>query len=419
LRLCLQALRASRVPACEVIVVDDASVDASPRAATELGARLVRLSHARGPAVARNAGARVARGDVVVFVDTDVCVRPDALQRMQRDFDDDPALGAVFGSYQERAGADNFISHYKNFQHHFVHQHSRPDAWTFWSGCGAVRRKIFLAQGGFSKSYRRPAVEDIEFGMRLFHAGGKLKLDGKIQAVHLKRWSLLGLLRAEIMGRAAPWTELLLRHHTLPDDLNLHWSQRASVALAVLSVAAILGGCSRLGASFVAPFAAGVCLSLASYWADSVKHGRGTGATLSAVLLLAPAAFHAGSLAMVPAVALAYALVFIRTHNPTSSPWTRWGGDQLLGLYVVGVAAFVVLHAAAHWLAGATMALVALIVWLNRDFYRFVSERWGRLNTVSAVPFHFSYYLCSALGVAVGVLKHVAPRHGPSKQPAF
>lgn len=54
----------------EIIVVDDASSDATARVAREAGAQLVSINR-RQIAAARNAGARVARGDVLFFVDAD------------------------------------------------------------------------------------------------------------------------------------------------------------------------------------------------------------------------------------------------------------------------------------------------------------------------------------------------------------
>lgn len=57
----------------EVIVVDDDSSDRTAAVAAERGAQVVRVRH-RQIAATRNAGARVARGDRLVFVDADTCI---------------------------------------------------------------------------------------------------------------------------------------------------------------------------------------------------------------------------------------------------------------------------------------------------------------------------------------------------------
>jgi glycosyltransferase involved in cell wall biosynthesis len=62
---------ASGVPQpCEIIVVDDASSDATPEIAMGAGARVVSINR-RQIAAARNAGARAARGKHLLFVDAD------------------------------------------------------------------------------------------------------------------------------------------------------------------------------------------------------------------------------------------------------------------------------------------------------------------------------------------------------------
>jgi glycosyltransferase involved in cell wall biosynthesis len=56
----------------EVIVVDDASADATPDVARRHGARTLRLRSRSGPNAGRNAGAAAARADLIAYVDDDV-----------------------------------------------------------------------------------------------------------------------------------------------------------------------------------------------------------------------------------------------------------------------------------------------------------------------------------------------------------
>ena len=36
----------------------------------------------------------------------------------------------------------------RNLFHHFQHQHSDTEAFTFWAGCGAIRKEVFEEMGG-------------------------------------------------------------------------------------------------------------------------------------------------------------------------------------------------------------------------------------------------------------------------------
>jgi len=72
---------------------------------------------------------------------------------------------------------ENFLSQYKNLLHHFVHQGSSSDATTFWAGCAAVDRKVFVDIGGFDAArYDQPSIEDIEMGYRMLSQGHRVLL---------------------------------------------------------------------------------------------------------------------------------------------------------------------------------------------------------------------------------------------------
>jgi GT2 family glycosyltransferase len=229
LERCLQALLRSDGADFECIVVDDASTDDTSAVAAQYPVSVISLERRHGPAGARNRGALEACGEVLVFIDSDVCLHPDTLRRIAAHLGAHPETAAVFGSYDDTPADPHFLSQYKNLLHHYVHQHSRSDAWTFWAGCGAIRRELFLGMGGFDESYTRPSVEDIELGGRLRALGQRVDLNAEIQVTHLKRWTLAGLLRADLFDRAIPWLRIMLRDRTLPADLNLTMQHRLSV----------------------------------------------------------------------------------------------------------------------------------------------------------------------------------------------
>ena len=249
---CLSALRAAADLEVELIVVDDASTEDLSAAAAWYGAQILRLAENRGPAAARNHGARQARGRILFFVDADVVVAEDAIQRVQATLDSRSEFAAVFGSYDSAPAAPELVSQYRNLLHHFVHQNGRTEAATFWAGCGAVRRGAFKHVGGFDEQrFRRPSIEDVELGYRLRRAGYRIFLDKSLQATHLKRWTLWSVIRTDLVYRAIPWSRLILECGAVVDDLNLQGSQRAALALTGLAGLFLLA--SPLRAELVIP----------------------------------------------------------------------------------------------------------------------------------------------------------------------
>lgn len=144
----LRALRAAADASgktYELIVVDDASTDATADIARQFGARVVTV-HRRQIAAARNAGARVARGEILFFVDADTRIAPDHVILGLRAL----ATGCSGGS--ARVLPDREMPFWANV---FLQLFS---AIYFTAGLGAgafifARRESFEAAGGFDEQY--------------------------------------------------------------------------------------------------------------------------------------------------------------------------------------------------------------------------------------------------------------------------
>lgn len=244
---CLDSLSKSSLKPLECLVVDDGSTDDAAAVAERHGVRVIVLPRRRGPAGARNAGARQAKGSVVLFLDADVRVHADAIARIAEHFRREPSLDAVIGAYDDSPAARPFVSQYRNLLHCSTHRQGHPEASTFWSACGALRRETFLRHAGFDERFDRPAIEDIELGSRLKAGGARILLDPAVQVQHLKCWTFLNMIETDIFHRGIPWTRLILSSGSMPNDLNVRWSQRVSTVLAF-----VLGGALVLGARYTA-----------------------------------------------------------------------------------------------------------------------------------------------------------------------
>ncbi|WP_300513832.1 glycosyltransferase [Aliiroseovarius sp.] len=226
----------------EVLVIDDCSPDDTAQVARDLGARVLATPQNGGPGAARNLAAATAVGDILWLVDSDVIAREGGGAIIRRAFEE-PDVKAVFGSYDDAPAGTPWFSRYKNLMHRFYHQRANREAQTFWAGCGAIDREMFLKVGGFDvETYAVPSIEDIELGYRIRNAGGRILLLPDLEAKHLKVWTIRNAMFTDIFRRALPWSRLMISREGLTNDLNTGWAERvkAVVALALLLQPAIL-----------------------------------------------------------------------------------------------------------------------------------------------------------------------------------
>jgi glycosyltransferase involved in cell wall biosynthesis len=237
---CFESIAASQRLPDQIIVVDDSSTDHTESVASLHGATVLRTDLQSGPGIARNLGANAALGDLLFFLDADCLLHRDTLLKAEQAFLNDPELSALIGAYDLQPEATAFLSRFRNLMHSYYHHRGRRKASTFWGACGAIRREAFFAVGGFSPSFERPSIEDIELGLRLSDAGAKILLDPEVQIKHRKRWTFTSMLRTDVRDRAIPWTRLILARGKMENDLNTSLGQRLSVFLVLSSPIIVL-----------------------------------------------------------------------------------------------------------------------------------------------------------------------------------
>ncbi|MEY4297376.1 MAG: hypothetical protein RLZZ423_555 [Cyanobacteriota bacterium] len=176
LQKCLRALEQQRleapISAYEVVLVDDGSTDDTVAWLQAHGAafphvRLVQQDHG-GPAEGRNRGVEHARGDVIVFIDSDLVVTESFLISHAR---------RLQASWRERGDRLCFtygaVINTANFENPTSEPHKLRDlSWAYFAtGNVAIDRQVLERSGLFDTRFRLYGWEDLELGERLRRMG--------------------------------------------------------------------------------------------------------------------------------------------------------------------------------------------------------------------------------------------------------
>jgi len=210
---CIECIHASTFRDFEVIVVDDDSTDCTAEivqgAGGETGVQLVSLEQNSGAGAARNRGALAASGDLLFFVDADVLIKPDCMERLVASFDGPEQPDAVIGMYTRQPGLTDFYSRFQNCYTFFNHRKCEGRISWFWSACAMIKADVFRQTGGFTERYRGALVEDMDLGYELCAQGRVIVMNRRAEATHHRRFSLKTILENDF-HKASAWAELFL-----------------------------------------------------------------------------------------------------------------------------------------------------------------------------------------------------------------
>jgi glycosyltransferase involved in cell wall biosynthesis len=180
-------LHSETSPLREIIFVNDGSTDDTPRI-VDTFSDVQRIDDVgRGPGAARNAGARIATGDVLWFMDSDCTAEPDAMPRLL-DAMADPAVGGAAGTFGVQ-NPGNLLAKLVHEEIAARHAQMSEDVDYLASGHVMYRRDIFESLGGFDETYR--TAEDADMAYRVKSAGHALRFqrDSVVQHFHYERLS--------------------------------------------------------------------------------------------------------------------------------------------------------------------------------------------------------------------------------------
>lgn len=264
---CLDALaRQTGLPPelFEIIVVDDGSTDttaAQVRGWFErhpaLTCRLVQQPNG-GPAVARNHGVEVARGDIILFTDADCAPTAHWMRALLTPFGEPAVVGAKGTYLSEQMGlVPRFVQ--AEYEERYRRMAGRSSIDFIDTYSAAYRRNVFLENRGFDPRFRVPSCEDQEFSFRLAAKGYRMVFVPEAQVVHLHDGSVddyawrkynIGFWKV-LVTRLHP--DRLVKDSHTPQTIKLQMGLVALV-LALMPIAMMARWARRLSAVVAALF---------------------------------------------------------------------------------------------------------------------------------------------------------------------
>jgi rSAM/selenodomain-associated transferase 2/rSAM/selenodomain-associated transferase 1 len=175
-------------PQTEVIVVDGGSADATCQIAEQAGAKVICCGKGRGRQM--NAGAALARGEVLLFLHADSRLPPDFAQTIWKCMESGCASGAFRLRIDDPRWAYRIVEFGANLRSRWL-QLPYGDQAMF------VRSEAFYAMSGFQNW---PLLEDFDFAQRL-RRRGKIMIAQSSATVSARRWQRIGILKATLLNQ--------------------------------------------------------------------------------------------------------------------------------------------------------------------------------------------------------------------------
>jgi glycosyltransferase involved in cell wall biosynthesis len=179
----LEALNRQDYPACEIVVVANGCTDRTAQVAQDKCHRLATLEE-KGLGVSRNLGARLATGELLIFLDADTILEPNALRIIGEQFTEGHAGGTIKGQPDSERFAYRLIYGLKNFIHRFVVRNGSSGVIICW-------KKHFASVGGFDE--RLELRENSELIRRLKRFGSYKYIGSTTATTSMRRYERRGV----------------------------------------------------------------------------------------------------------------------------------------------------------------------------------------------------------------------------------
>lgn len=164
----LDSIFRQAVDEMEVIIVDDRSTDDTVKVVKNYPVKVIEMEVNGGPARARNRGVEEAKGDIILFFDSDVLVLDGTIKEVEDYFKKHPKTKCLIGICSTEPLNKGFVSSYMAmFEYIHLIDRKYDKVSVFAPRCGAIKKDFFQKLGGYVEDYKGADVEDFELARRI------------------------------------------------------------------------------------------------------------------------------------------------------------------------------------------------------------------------------------------------------------
>ncbi|TRZ55513.1 glycosyltransferase [archaeon] len=236
----LEALDKQTAKGFEVILADDGSNDETVKTAKSFKPENYKLiviaeKHA-GPAAQRNRGAKKAKGELLLFTDSDCVPEKNWVSEMAKPFADKNIVG-VSGTYRT-LNNEKIIARFEGYEIAKRHEKLARQKYIDFIGSfsAGYRKNIFKKFGGFSSDFKRADAEDPELSFKIAKTGYRMVFNPKAVVAH-PHVSTLKKFWKQKFSRGF-WRVLLYKKH--PEKMRGDSYTGKEVQLSLIFLAAFL-----------------------------------------------------------------------------------------------------------------------------------------------------------------------------------
>ncbi|MBI2251431.1 MAG: glycosyltransferase [Armatimonadetes bacterium] len=177
-----------------------------------------------GAAAARNAGVENSQGEFILFLDDDL-IAEENLFAEHLNFLKDKAVSGVLGDIKNENSSGGIFTDFlieRDLQNSYQGIDAQDVSYDyFYTGNISLRKKVFLASGGFDEDFNVYGYEDLELGYRLNKLGFKIKYNPQAKGTHLLKREFISFCKRKIMlGESA--VIFAKKHPELKKEFSLH-----------------------------------------------------------------------------------------------------------------------------------------------------------------------------------------------------